>query len=189
MLSARNLSIALATALSLVPATAFADAADKAACADLAEGDDCTRGDGTDGVCIPDESDPAVLTCDDSSAAMDGSSGGGCSVKDFRISSRGIAASLMLSFVSGISGPFGLPNFGGGLVVQTPLPAHTPAAPRAPGKRKEILTSPAPPVDQVPDLPAVLGLLGVSEGHSGLSGLHIQADRGACPQDSDFGRR
>ena len=61
----------------LVALPAAADDADKAACASLEEGDDCTRGDGGPGVCIPDESDASVLTCDD-----DASSGAGGSSDD-----------------------------------------------------------------------------------------------------------
>ncbi|NUP14299.1 MAG: hypothetical protein HOW73_50350 [Polyangiaceae bacterium] len=80
-------SILLAT-VAFAPAIASADDADKAACADLDEGDECTRGDGDPGFCIPDESDANVLTCDDdrsaggtggSSAGDDNSSGAGCS--------------------------------------------------------------------------------------------------------------
>ncbi len=62
--------------LLVAPAIASADEADKAACADLDEGDDCTRGDGGPGTCIPDESDPDVLTCDDDSSSSSTGSGG-----------------------------------------------------------------------------------------------------------------
>jgi MYXO-CTERM domain-containing protein len=59
---------------------AFADEADKAACVDLEEGDACTRGDGDPGTCVPDESDPDVLTCEDEAGAGGAASGeGGCS--------------------------------------------------------------------------------------------------------------
>lgn len=77
--------VALAGLVSLAATPAFADAADKAACADLEEGDDCTRGDGSAGTCIPDESDASVLTCDDDASGTGGSGGddssssGGCS--------------------------------------------------------------------------------------------------------------
>lgn len=75
--------VALTGLVSLVAMPAFADDADKAACANLEEDDDCTRGDGGPGVCIPDESDPNVLTCDDDSSGTGGSGGddasGGCS--------------------------------------------------------------------------------------------------------------
>lgn len=69
------LASALAFSFSFMPALAHADDADKAACVDLDEGDDCTRGDGGPGVCIPDESDPDVLTCDDD-PGVDNSGGG-----------------------------------------------------------------------------------------------------------------
>lgn len=75
--------VALTGLVSLAATPAFADAADKAACADLEEGDDCTRGDGGPGTCIPDESDADVLTCDDDASGTGGSGGddssGGCS--------------------------------------------------------------------------------------------------------------
>ena len=76
--------VALAGLVSLSATSAFADDADKAACADLDEGDDCTRGDGSAGTCIPDESDASVLTCDDDASGTGGSGGddsssGGCS--------------------------------------------------------------------------------------------------------------
>jgi MYXO-CTERM domain-containing protein len=79
------IGVALAGLVSLAATPAFADAADKAACADLEEGDDCTRGDGSAGTCIPDESDASVLTCDDDASGTGGSGGddssssGGCS--------------------------------------------------------------------------------------------------------------
>lgn len=78
-----GLSIAALVSLSAVPA--LADQADKDACVGLAEGDDCTRGDGSAGTCIPDESDASVLTCDDDGGGGSGggggddSSSGGCS--------------------------------------------------------------------------------------------------------------
>jgi hypothetical protein len=76
--------VALAGFVTLAATPALADDADKAACANLEEDDDCTRGDGDPGVCIPDESDPDVLTCDDDSSGTGGSGGddsssGGCS--------------------------------------------------------------------------------------------------------------
>ena len=76
----RSLLVALSTAatLALVPTAALADQADKDACADLEEGDDCTRGDGGPGVCIPDESDTTVLTCDDDSSGTSDDSSSGC---------------------------------------------------------------------------------------------------------------
>ena len=69
------LTTLLSAAVTFVPALSYADDADKAACVDLDEGDDCTRGDGGPGVCIPDESDPDVLTCDDD-PSEDGGGGG-----------------------------------------------------------------------------------------------------------------
>ncbi|MEZ4439570.1 MAG: MYXO-CTERM sorting domain-containing protein [Polyangiaceae bacterium] len=70
-----------AVGLALPAGIASADDADKAACVDLEEGDDCTRGDGGPGTCIPDESDANVLTCDDDGAGgSGGDDGGGCSV-------------------------------------------------------------------------------------------------------------
>ncbi|HHH28158.1 MAG TPA: hypothetical protein ENK57_07415 [Polyangiaceae bacterium] len=71
---------------------AYADAEDKAACVDLAEGDDCARGDGDPGICIPDESDPNVLTCDDDAAASDAMDGDGCTVGGDPSSTMGWAA-------------------------------------------------------------------------------------------------
>ena len=71
----RILALTFAVVLSAGAAPARADQADKDACASLDEGDDCTRGDGGSGVCVPDESDPGVLTCDDDASA--GGSGSG----------------------------------------------------------------------------------------------------------------
>ena len=78
----KTLSLIAALASCLVlDAPALADEADKAACANLDEGDACTRGDGDPGTCVPDESDPAVLTCEDEgeggAAADDGCSASG----------------------------------------------------------------------------------------------------------------
>jgi len=84
-------------AAGLAPARALADDADKAACASLDEGDDCTRGDGDPGVCIPDESDTNVLTCDDdTSGAGAGGSGGSDGSSD--CSSAGTRGSSGLGF-------------------------------------------------------------------------------------------
>ncbi|MBK8256992.1 MAG: hypothetical protein IPK82_30495 [Polyangiaceae bacterium] len=85
-----SLTSMLVAATSLIAVPAFADQADKDACVGLEEGDDCTRGDGSAGVCIPDESDPGVLTCDDDTASSGTSGGGsgGCST------SSGPASSL-----------------------------------------------------------------------------------------------
>ena len=43
----------------------MANDANEAACVELSEGDDCVRGDGDAGTCLPDDSDPDVLTCED----------------------------------------------------------------------------------------------------------------------------
>ena len=89
----------------LVTSTAFADDADKAACAALDEGDDCTRGDGRAGTCIPDDSDPNVLTCDDDASGLDDSSDdGGCSV-GARSAAAGSPAALL---AMGIGAAFAL---------------------------------------------------------------------------------
>lgn len=65
-------SILAALALScasLLPTTAsFANEGDVQACDGKTDGDDCTRSDGGAGTCQPDESDPAVLTCEDTGA-------------------------------------------------------------------------------------------------------------------------
>jgi uncharacterized protein (TIGR03382 family) len=81
------LGISTAALLAVSATPALADQADKDACVGLEEDDDCTRGDGDPGFCIPDESDPNVLTCDDDTAGAGGddgsggddSSGSGCS--------------------------------------------------------------------------------------------------------------
>jgi hypothetical protein len=65
-----------AFALSALPA--YADQADKDACVGLADGDACKRAGGQAAVCIPDESNPNALTCDDSGAGRS-SGGSGCS--------------------------------------------------------------------------------------------------------------
>ncbi len=46
----------------------------KAACVELAEGDMCTRDDGQAGTCVPDDSDPGVLECEDDHGSNDDSS-------------------------------------------------------------------------------------------------------------------
>jgi uncharacterized protein (TIGR03382 family) len=73
--SASLFALALASSLAFTSGFAFADEADKAACVDKSEGDECTRGDGDPGFCEVDESDD-VLSCDDDGAS---SSSGGCS--------------------------------------------------------------------------------------------------------------
>jgi MYXO-CTERM domain-containing protein len=81
----KNLStlfaVTLGAALALGTPIARADQADKDACIGLAEGDDCTRGNGAPGTCSPDASDPSVLTCDDdaSGTADSGGDSSGCS--------------------------------------------------------------------------------------------------------------
>jgi hypothetical protein len=64
----------LMLALGLVSGAAWGREGDEEACVDLFEGDACTRDDGSEGTCLPDDSDPDVLKCDD-----DGLSGGGTS--------------------------------------------------------------------------------------------------------------
>lgn len=86
----------LFSATVLAAPMALADDEDKAACVDLDEGDDCTRGDGDPGVCIPDESDPNVLTCDDDTLSSGGGgsnsgSGDGCSASGAASTGGGFA--------------------------------------------------------------------------------------------------
>ena len=63
-MSRRFVPFLISLCVALAPAIALANDEDKAACADLQEGDECTRKDGDAGVCVPDDSDP-VLTCED----------------------------------------------------------------------------------------------------------------------------
>jgi len=63
-MSRRAVPILITLCVALAALTAEANDEDKAACADLQEGDACTRSDGDPGVCVPDDSDP-VLTCED----------------------------------------------------------------------------------------------------------------------------
>ncbi len=81
-LSLEALALASALAASFFASPVLADDADKAACADLDEGDECTRGDGDPGVCIPDESDTGVLSCDDDTLGSGSSSSSGSSSDD-----------------------------------------------------------------------------------------------------------
>ncbi len=67
-------TLAILSLLAFSP-EARADDADKAACADLENGDDCVRGDGDEGTCVPDDSDPGVLTCEDEAFDSMGDSG------------------------------------------------------------------------------------------------------------------
>jgi hypothetical protein len=69
--------IALLVAFSFMPSLASANDEDKAACADLEEGDACERSDGSDGTCQPDESDPGVLSCEDDPSGGGGGSSSG----------------------------------------------------------------------------------------------------------------
>ncbi len=59
---------------------ALADDADKRTCANLTEGAACIHHTGDPGVCVPDASDPSVLTCEDT--APGGTSGGGSGACD-----------------------------------------------------------------------------------------------------------
>lgn len=70
---------ATALFLTLASSPALADDADKAACASLDRGDACIRGNGDPGVCLPDESDPNVLTCEDTGTSSSGASGSNAS--------------------------------------------------------------------------------------------------------------
>ena len=63
-MSRRFVPILISLCVGFAPLIARANDEDKAACADLQEGDACTRKDGDAGVCVPDDSDP-VLTCED----------------------------------------------------------------------------------------------------------------------------
>jgi hypothetical protein len=93
-------AIALAFAAFTTPLHAHADDGDKAACADLAEGDACTDSDGAEGTCVPDESDANVLTCEDSASVDDSSSG--CSASASRGADRSSAWLAALGFVTAI---------------------------------------------------------------------------------------
>ena len=92
--------IAIALAFASFTTPLHADDADKAACADLAEGDACKDSDGADGTCVPDESDVNVLTCDDSASVDDSS--GGCSASASRGADRSSAWLAALGFVAAI---------------------------------------------------------------------------------------
>lgn len=107
-------AVSLAFAVVAAAAPAFADDADKAACADKSEGDDCTRGDGDPGTCVPDDSDP-VLTCEDDAGSADdssssdddssddSSSSGGCSAGGAPASSGGAPIAGALALALGIA--------------------------------------------------------------------------------------
>lgn len=85
-------ALALASTLSLSAGVALADDADKAACVDKDEGDECTDGDGDAGFCEWDDSD-RVLSCDDDGASSSSSSG--CSASG---SSGGDASGVIAAF-------------------------------------------------------------------------------------------
>ena len=70
-----------ATFLTLAATLVFTTAAlandeDKAACEDLVEGAECLRHNGDDGICVYDDSDPDVLTCEDENWSGGDDSGG-----------------------------------------------------------------------------------------------------------------
>ncbi len=87
--------------------TARADDADKAACVNKSEGDACERGDGDAGVCVPDESDANVLTCEDTvGGGNDDNSGDdspSCSVTP-SAAAPGLAGLLALGLLFGVRG-------------------------------------------------------------------------------------
>jgi len=93
-------AIALAFAAFTTPLHAHADDGDKAACADLAEGDACTDSDGAEGTCVPDESDASVLTCEDSASADSASSG--CSAGGHRSADHASAWLAALGLVTAL---------------------------------------------------------------------------------------
>jgi MYXO-CTERM domain-containing protein len=65
----------LGAALFLTAGVARANDTDRAACEAASEGDACVRHTGDAGTCVPDESDPSVLTCED--GPDDGATSGG----------------------------------------------------------------------------------------------------------------
>ncbi len=98
----RTLALMLALcSTTTLTSLAFADAADKAACANLKEDDACTRGDGRPGTCVPDESDPGVLTCDDDAGGGGGGGGDddGCSAAGSSSTGGGAVIPLLLAAV------------------------------------------------------------------------------------------
>ncbi|MDI3286049.1 hypothetical protein [Polyangium sp. 15x6] len=99
-LYSKTLALVFASTILATVTPALADQADKAACVGLAEGDDCTDGDGRAGYCIPDESDSGVLTCED--LRSDGSGGSGSSNQPIIACSTtpGVPAPLPLSLLA-----------------------------------------------------------------------------------------
>lgn len=71
--------------------------ADRIACADLSEGDECTEDDGDAGACKPDDSDPNVLECDDDALAGSSSSGGCSAAGTTGAASTGVLVGLALA--------------------------------------------------------------------------------------------
>ncbi len=69
--------IALGSTVLSFAREAHANDFDRAACADAQEGDACVRQNGDVATCVPDASDPSVLTCDDEPAGGTGGTGGG----------------------------------------------------------------------------------------------------------------
>ena len=63
---ARAAAVASSAVLVAMASDARADDADKAACIDMDEGEACVDSDGEPGTCVADESDPNVLSCEDS---------------------------------------------------------------------------------------------------------------------------
>lgn len=75
---------------------------DELACASLAEGDACTEEDGDAGFCVPDDSDPNVLECDDDGASSASSSSLGCSTAASGAAGGGAFALLALVAAVGV---------------------------------------------------------------------------------------
>lgn len=72
-------ALALSCASLLVTTASFANEGDVQACDGKADGDACTRSDGSAGTCEPDDSDPAHLHCEDESSSSSSGSGS-CSI-------------------------------------------------------------------------------------------------------------
>jgi MYXO-CTERM domain-containing protein len=96
----RSLFTTLFACTLLAAPVAHADEADKAACAALEEGDGCTRGNGDPGICIPDESDPDVLTCDDDGLGSNAGDDGGCNIGGTPASGGAWLAGVALALVA-----------------------------------------------------------------------------------------
>ncbi|MDI1431801.1 hypothetical protein [Polyangium sorediatum] len=102
-LYSKTLALVFASMILATVTPALADQADKDACIGFAEGDDCTDGNGRAGYCIPDESDPGVLTCEDLRSGGAGGSGGDDSSKQPVIAcstTPGVPAPLPLSLLA-----------------------------------------------------------------------------------------